>query len=85
MAALTCSLKKESHEIVPDKLCNICAAAPFRIKAVVQNEETTLNNLFGHSQLTYKSIAFAINIIFLHPLCVCYIHFKVSHYKFVTL
>ena len=37
VAALTCSLKKEWDGITPDKLCDICAAAPFRIKAVVQD------------------------------------------------
>ena len=36
-AALTHALKKEWDEITPDKVRDICAAAPCRIMAVVQN------------------------------------------------
>ena len=37
--------------------------------------EAILNNVFGHLQLTNKSIVFTINVIFLHSSWLCYVHF----------
>ena len=37
VAVLTHALKKEWDEIIPDNVCDICATAPYGIKAILQN------------------------------------------------
>ena len=67
VAVLTCSWKKEWDEITLTS-CAIFVLPHYSASRLQSRMvKAILNNFFGHSELTYKSIVFAVNIIFLHP------------------